>query len=254
MSNPTIVCVPGAWLPPNIYSESLQILESHGYPTISLALPSVGADPGLPNFDEDVKLTKLIVEESKDVVLVMHSYSGVPGTEAPVGLGKQEREEKGEKGGVVRLVYVAALAMREGPGVWANTQLQPQSGTVTVNPSNAKRLFFNDLSDTEAAPWLQTLRPQSLGVYASRQTYAAWRHIPSTFIHGTRDCTHFSQSVVQAMIQGAREVAPSAFDVVERVDAGHCLMVSRPAWFAGALRRAAGEVVGDGEGEGEVED
>jgi hypothetical protein len=47
----------------------------------------------------------------------MHSYSGMPGTEAPLGLTKQDREKSGAKGGVIRLVYVAALAMPEGPGV-----------------------------------------------------------------------------------------------------------------------------------------
>jgi hypothetical protein len=47
---------------------------------------------------------------------------------------------------------------------------------------------------------------------------------------------------VQAIITGARNIEPSAFDVVEEVEAGHCLMVSRPEWFAAALRRAAGEV------------
>lgn len=119
MSKPTIVCVPGAWHLPGIYDKTLKILEDDGYPTIGLALPSVGASPGLPSFDEDVKairdcLTRLIEEEEKDVILVTHSYSGIPGSEAPVGLGRKERGEKGLKGGVTRLVYIVAFAMPEG--------------------------------------------------------------------------------------------------------------------------------------------
>jgi hypothetical protein len=61
MAKPTIVCVPGAWLPPTTYTKALQILESHGYPTVALALPSVGADPALPNFDEDVEVRKIVL-------------------------------------------------------------------------------------------------------------------------------------------------------------------------------------------------
>jgi len=44
------------------------------------------------------------------------------------------------------------------------------------------------------------------------------------------------------IINGAMQLEPSAFDVVERCDGGHCLMISRPQWLADVLRRAAGEV------------
>lgn len=119
MVNPTIVCVPGAWHSPEIYSETLKILNGYGYSTVGLPLPSVGAMPPHVDFNEDVKairgcLTKLVLEEEKEVILVTHSYTGMPGAEAPVGLGKKEREEKGLKGGVTRLIFIMAFAMPEG--------------------------------------------------------------------------------------------------------------------------------------------
>lgn len=52
--------------------------------------------------------------DQSEVVLVLHSYAGMPGSEAAKGLGKREREDKGQKGGVVRLVFVQAYAMPEG--------------------------------------------------------------------------------------------------------------------------------------------
>jgi hypothetical protein len=118
MSKPTIVCVPGAWHTPKIYEKVLEILNGYGYPTIGLPLASVGATPAHTNFDEDVKcirdcLTKL-VDEEKEVVLVTHSYTGMPGAEAPVGLGKKERQAAGLRGGVIRLVFIMAFAMPEG--------------------------------------------------------------------------------------------------------------------------------------------
>jgi len=118
MSKPTIVCVPGAWHTPEIYSKVLDILSGHGYPTVGLPLPSAGASPPHANFDEDVKgirdcLVKL-VEEGKDVVLVTHSYTGMPGAEAPAGLGKKERQAANLKGGVIRMVFIMAFAMPEG--------------------------------------------------------------------------------------------------------------------------------------------
>lgn len=119
MVKPTFVCVPGAWSSPEYYSQVREIIAGYGYPTIGLPLPSVGATPAHMNFDGDVKairdcLTKLVEEEEKEVVLVLHSYGGMPGTEAPVDLGKKEREGKGLKGGVLRLVFIMALVGAEG--------------------------------------------------------------------------------------------------------------------------------------------
>ena len=102
MAKPTIVCVPGAWHVPEIYADTTDILNKHGHPTINLPLPSVGAMPPNTDFTEDVKAIRTcvteLVEQEKEIVLVTHSYIGMPGTEAPVGLGKKEREGKRPQG------------------------------------------------------------------------------------------------------------------------------------------------------------
>jgi len=254
MSKPTIVCVPGAWHTPEIYSKVLDILSGHGYPTVGLPLPSAGASPPHANFDEDVKgirdcLVKL-VEEGKDVVLVTHSYTGMPGAEAPAGLGKKERQAANLKGGVIRMVFIMAFAMPEGFAPTAGgaqypewMKMDPENGIVTVQAEDAKKVFYNDFTPEEADAWASKLIPQSLGVYTSTTSHAAWRHIPSTYVIGTEDKTTFSTELVDYMINNARSIEPSAFDVVEKCDGGHCLMVSRPEFLAGVLRRAAGESV-----------
>ena len=119
MTKPTFLLVPGAWLQPSIYSSVIDNLSAHGYPTVGLSLPSAGATPPNTSFKEDVNairasICKLVETEEKDVILVVHSYTGMPGTEAPKGLGRKERQEKGLKGGVVRLVFIMAFAMPEG--------------------------------------------------------------------------------------------------------------------------------------------
>jgi len=118
MSKPTIVLVPGAWHKPEIYSDVKALLGAHGYPTIGIPLPSVGATPPNEDFTEDVTairncLTQL-VSEGKEVVLVVHSYAGLPGGEAPKGLGKKEREAQELKGGVIRYVVINGFATPEG--------------------------------------------------------------------------------------------------------------------------------------------
>jgi hypothetical protein len=82
---------------------------------------------------------------------------------------------------------------------------------------------------------------QSLGVFFSTSTYAAFTDIPSTYISSGNDRTPFGE-LNEGMIKLCQQTTPSAFDVVEHCkDAGHTVMVSYPEWTADALRRAAGE-------------
>ena len=119
MATHTIVCVPGAWHTAEIYSRVMESLQKHGYSTRGLDLPSVGATPPHVSFDNDVLrirqlLEQLILEDNKDVVLVSHSYSGMPVSESLEGLGKRERQAQGLRGGVTRLVFIMALVVPEG--------------------------------------------------------------------------------------------------------------------------------------------
>lgn len=61
--------------------------------------------------DDTVAIRAVIsghANNGKDVVVVMHSYAGFPGTEATKDLGKTEHHKQGKEGGFVGLVYVAA--------------------------------------------------------------------------------------------------------------------------------------------------
>jgi hypothetical protein len=110
MSKPTIVMVPGAWHRPEIYSGVAKHLSKHGYPTVCLPLPSVGAEPPHEDFSGDVKgirdcVTQL-VSKDENIVLVVLSGASLPGSDALKGLGKIEREGNGSNGGVIRYIVI----------------------------------------------------------------------------------------------------------------------------------------------------
>lgn len=270
MTNPTFVLVPGSWHTPEAYSTVVHNLESHGYPAVSVALPSNGAKPAHTNFDGDTQairstLATLIEEEGKEVILVLHSYAGMPGGEAARDLGSTTRRESGLKGGIVRLVYLMAVAMQEGfqlptadPLWWMKLNAEVslgycgpcicliviQEATYTVEHEDAKKVFYNDMSPEDGDEWASRLVSESAGVYTSTVTYAPWRHIPSTYVVSTADETGFVLPMLDFIIDSARAQTPSAFDVVETCQGGgHCLMISRPDWLTAVLRRAAGDSV-----------
>ncbi len=117
-SKPTFVLLHGAWHSPSCWSKTTALLSTHGYASITPALPSTGASPPLPDFTADVETIRSavteLVEEGKDVIVVVHSYSGIPGGQALEGLDKKTVAEKGGKGGVVRMVYIMSFIVPEG--------------------------------------------------------------------------------------------------------------------------------------------
>lgn len=123
-NKPTVLLVPGAWLPPSTYDTFLNLLQKAGYPTLFVPYPSLNP---LDPFTADCATDSLSVREKgllpvietqkKDVVLVMHSYGGIPGSVAAHGLSKVQRTLEGKEGGVLGLIFICALLLGEGVGL-----------------------------------------------------------------------------------------------------------------------------------------
>ncbi|MCJ1247408.1 hypothetical protein MMC30_004622 [Trapelia coarctata] len=120
----TIVLVPGAWMRPSTYENFLAILQKAGYPTSYASYPSLSPDDPLKadvaadsaSIREKVMLP-LIEQQGKEVVVVMHSYGGMPGSVASAGLGKTQLAHQGKRGGVVGLVFISGFVLQEGASV-----------------------------------------------------------------------------------------------------------------------------------------
>jgi pimeloyl-ACP methyl ester carboxylesterase len=118
MSKPTVVLIPGAWHVAEHYSLLTPCLNDAGYETLPLTLPSSGSDPAIPDFTPDVEEVRRnvipLLDAEKNVIVVMHSYGGIPGSSAMKGLSKTDREAVGKPGGVTALVYLCAWMLDEG--------------------------------------------------------------------------------------------------------------------------------------------
>ena len=120
MTKPTLIFVPGAFHPASCWDNVRSSLTRYSFETVAISLPGVGADSKVTSHHEDTAairkiLLQFIVEEQKDVVLIMHSYGGVPGSEAVRGLEKSIREKKTPKAfGVIHCVYLSAFLVPTG--------------------------------------------------------------------------------------------------------------------------------------------
>lgn len=113
-SRPFFVIVPGGSQNPTHYGYLAYLLQQAGYPTFSALLPSVGSSSEITVKDDTVyirdrMILPILEHEQHDVILVMHSYGGVPGSAAALGLGKKERLAQGKKAGVIGQIFFAAL-------------------------------------------------------------------------------------------------------------------------------------------------
>lgn len=96
------------WHGPQIYHETAERVSAKGsYTSVFIQTPSVGRvlqDP----YEDSVYIKAKILDEldgnKRDVVLVVHSYGGLAGTNACQGLAKKDRE--GKETSVIGVVYL----------------------------------------------------------------------------------------------------------------------------------------------------
>jgi pimeloyl-ACP methyl ester carboxylesterase len=113
----TVVLVHGAWHTSDCWDSVTSLLKEHQYPFQTIQLPSSGGDLTTTVADDAAyirKFTSELVAAGKDVILVLHSYGGIPGTESAKGLLKKDREAEQKSGGIVSLVYVTAFLIPPG--------------------------------------------------------------------------------------------------------------------------------------------
>ena len=260
MSKPISILVPGAWHTPAILSPVINLLATHDYKAYALSLPSVGVSPGISDFGPDVTALQALINihltAGEDVIVVLHSYGGMVGSEAVLpSMLKSSRVSESKSGGVVRLVYVSASAVPIGMSIQSHDPqtssenagdfafFDLEAGTVAVNPKYAGTLFYNDIKDPVAlAGLIADLRTHSIGTLTSRLTRAAYAYTPATFVICQQD-NAVSVEKAEGMIDAARKIWEVAFDKIERCDAGHTPFVSIPEHITKILRRAAGETI-----------
>lgn len=117
---PVIVFAPGAWHPVNTFDSLAALLAADGYESQTIAFPAIhrATEISEPSLALDIAAVRAVieplVEAGREVVLVMHSWSGVPGNSALEGLTIGERTALGKAGGVRHLVFMTAFVTRVG--------------------------------------------------------------------------------------------------------------------------------------------
>ena len=246
------VMIPGSFSGPWLYLKVIALLTSapYSYPSSSMhAMPLLSATPSRPEgpatmYDDASTITSrlnALADECKDIVLVMSSYGGSPGTEAAYGLSKASRTKKGLHGGIVSLLYIAAHMPLVGQCINDFAEGPPPKGDDYMSveySAEAAQAVFNDLQDPEEQKrYFNMMRDHSRITFEGTLKHEAWREVKSYYLHSKKD-NIIRPDVQRRIVDSARKQGADV-EVVE-IDAGHVPMLGREIEVCDLLAKAAG--------------
>ncbi|KAF2665235.1 alpha/beta-hydrolase [Microthyrium microscopicum] len=243
---PSIIWVPGACHLPSHYKPCTDILKSKGYRTITVRTASVRQTGPYPNgFSQDLGaivsaiLTEL--DEGHDVILVMHSYGGMPGSAAVEGLLKSDRELNGLAGGVIGLIYISSYVVDVGVNPMANGMGAPEEDQKSLVKIDEEGMllfvdpvagFYHDVQKDAAQKAAESLQPFAAMTLNKEQTYAPWKHLPSIYIICEDD------KILLPAHQEAMASQEGGLWTVVRMKSGHSPFLSQPNELAAVIEQA----------------
>ncbi|KAI9659544.1 MAG: hypothetical protein M1821_001803 [Bathelium mastoideum] len=257
MSLPSILLVPGAWHCKEHYEPLVELLQKdYGFRCFAIDLPSVEQSDIVSSIDVDtetIRFAALHILDGQDgrpnappndLIVVMHSYGGVPGSNALQGLNKSERAKQGKHNGIIGVAYIASFLPDEGRSVattvtgdvqdWMNNISWKAIGEQHTWPKNPTDTFYHDLSDQEARHWASKLKRQSLGTNLTPIKYAAWKHYPTAYLLTEHDKA--LPIFVQQMLLD-KALAAGTVALEERIQTGHSPFLKDPKATADFLAR-----------------
>ncbi len=211
---PVLLLVHGAWHGAWNWEKVERLLTATGWVVETIDLPSV-AEKGASRYgmhDDAAHVRRQIERIDRPVVVVAHSYGGMPVTEGAAHLPN-----------VLHIVYLAAFQpdVGESPFELSDGTQAPWWNIEgdTVVPATPRETFYFDLPFEEAEWAIARLKPQSTIAATETVSAAAWRTISSTYVVCEQD---------RAMPPMLQEQMAQRATSVRRLNTGHSPFLSRP--------------------------
>ncbi|KAJ5197930.1 uncharacterized protein N7498_007047 [Penicillium cinerascens] len=155
------------------------------------------------------------------------------------GLTKKERQEQGECGGVIGIVFIAGAVFPVGyqhqplpfAVIEVDTLVSMGGASYCAQP---ELLLFNDIPEEEKAKWLAELRPQPAQGWDDVVSYTGWKDVPSTYLICEED------KLLPATLQ--EKLAMLANSKIERCNGGHLAQLSQPQKVMEVIKTALASI------------
>ncbi|EXJ54706.1 hypothetical protein A1O7_10047 [Cladophialophora yegresii CBS 114405] len=258
MAKPTILFTPGAWHSPAHYEKIMTALQQHGYETEAVALATVDPkDPPNTHVDDDVQVISNAINKillsGKDVVLVSHSYSGIPAQSAAYSFLKQDQNGPRLKAIAMMCSFLyppktALLAATGGKPLQLHVVSADETLVDVSDDPGPEVAFYSDVSPEEAAAAKAMLKShswRSKTLPPSAEGVGYWE-IPTSYLVCENDKA-LPADLQRKWITDANEALKARGTDLrireEQVESGHSPFLSKTEQTAAFIRRAAGEDV-----------
>ncbi|KAI1110096.1 Alpha/beta hydrolase fold-1 [Nemania sp. NC0429] len=201
MSKPYFIIVPGSFAPASLYDEFVELARANGIDIKAMNLKTVrvgkASDAPAPSMYDDAaaiaREVEALADEGREVILIPHSYGGVPATESAKGLSIQERQKQGKKGGLKRIAYKTVVL--PSPGQSAQDVLESSSSRTAppfeadehgwfhfTDPDYIAKETFSDLPPEKAKRWQNTFSEHSAVSFINPLTHPGYKDVPVSYL------------------------------------------------------------------------
>jgi pimeloyl-ACP methyl ester carboxylesterase len=222
---PTLILVHGAFHGPGCWSDIVSRLRAAGIEARTVDLPSGAAAAEGPTLHDDAEAIRREIEAVDGPVLVVaHSYGGLPASEGATGVD-----------GLVGIVYVCAMVPELGDSSLGLMGGEPpdsfefSADRTTVFPGEVDT-FYSEVAPGPRQRLVDELRPQSFASLTTGVEAIAWPDVPTTYVLTDLDIAFPAE---------VQEFFAARTDRSRHVDADHSPFASRPAELVEILVEAA---------------
>ncbi|KAL2062323.1 hypothetical protein VTL71DRAFT_6589 [Oculimacula yallundae] len=245
-TKPTLVLVHGAFHGPECFHLIQPKLEALGFPVVAVALVTAGRTNPTATYRDDVtaihEILLPILDEGKEVVMVAHSWGGVPGAASIEGHSTQDRKARGLEGGVISLLMIACAvilkkgtSLAEANGAGDSVDWMEMGGTLGICTEAAKDVFYYDLPVAKQDHYFSLLRPMAITAFFTPIDFTVGElTIPKAYVICEKDRT------VPPERQEHMVEKVGGFKVY-RFGGGHSPFLTEPDWTAGIIDEWAGQ-------------
>jgi len=229
-TRPTFLLVHGGHHGPWSWERLCTVLNAEGWRTHAVNLPSAVQDvqltARLPGMFDDARVIREALDAlAGPVVVVAHSYAGIPVTQATA-----------DSPNVAHLVYVASYLPEVGEGMLQIHGVPvPDSLAGVRHPENPDynqpaSFYDGDATNPETAEAMSRLVPQTVRADFETVTRAAWHTVPNSYVIPDQDVS---------VVATVEERMAARADTVYHCEGHHAPFYSHPKEFAALLAQIA---------------
>jgi pimeloyl-ACP methyl ester carboxylesterase len=222
-----VLLVHGAWHGSWCWERLAPELTAEGWTVSTIDLPSASAhgdnDAGM--YDDAHAIRARLGGIDGRVVVLAHSYGGLPATEAAAGAGN-----------VSQLIYLSAFQAEKGESLAGVVQAvggrlpAAHNGKMPPPDDEPAERFYGGVGQEDTDRALARLVPQTTRSFAEHVTSAAWKTIPSAYLLCEQD---------QAIPAAMQESMATRATTVHRLRSSHSPFLSMPVALARLITAAA---------------